>query len=47
MSAIQFWKCTPRKLHALCKVHADLNDPDSKKKKEKQEVAFVDQLSFM
>ena len=46
MSAIQFWKSTPRKLHALCKVHSELNDP-KEKPKDKEEPVFVDQLDFM
>ena len=49
MTPIQFWKSTPRKLHALCEVHAELNNPDdkSKGKHKKQETVFVDQLDFM
>ena len=27
MTAVEFWHSTPRKLAALCKVHADLNNP--------------------
>jgi len=27
MSPARFWRCTPRKFHALCEVHADLNSP--------------------
>lgn len=27
MTPKEFWHCTPRKLSALCLVHADLNDP--------------------
>jgi hypothetical protein len=27
MSPAMFWKITPRKFNALCKVHVDLNSP--------------------
>lgn len=27
MSEREFWHCLPRKLSALCEVHADLNNP--------------------
>jgi len=49
MTPLQFWKCTPRKLHALCEVHAELNDPDKKPsdKHKKEPQMFVDQLDFM
>jgi hypothetical protein len=32
MSSRDFWHCTPRKLSALCIVHADLNNPKKKQK---------------
>jgi len=30
MTPAQFWRCNPRKFNALCKVHADLNNPKPK-----------------
>lgn len=47
MTPLQFWHCTPRKFYALCKVHAEINDPKEKDKNKKEEPVFVDQLSFM
>jgi hypothetical protein len=32
MSEREFWHCLPRKLSALCEVHADLNSPKKKPK---------------
>ena len=31
MTSREFWKCTPRKLAALCQVHADLHNTKKKK----------------
>lgn len=32
MSPRTFWRCTPRKLAALCEMHEKLNNPKKKKK---------------
>jgi len=32
MSPREFWHCLPRKLSALCIVHAELNNPNKKAK---------------
>lgn len=52
MPARLFWRTTPRKFGALCKVHVDLNDTTKNQKDKqssvpKQPDAFVDQLPFM
>ena len=35
MSSKEFWKCTPRKLAALCNVHVQLNSTKKDVKKNK------------
>lgn len=32
MDEKQFWRCTPRKLSALSRVHAEVNNPEEHKK---------------
>lgn len=41
MTPAYFWRITPRKFNALCRVHARLNDPDYAKK----EKASTDSIS--
>jgi uncharacterized phage protein (TIGR02216 family) len=47
-SEAQFWRMTPRKLNALTRVHAEVNDPESGKKKKKDypraATGFIDQV---
>ncbi|WP_353928758.1 hypothetical protein [Desulfofundulus kuznetsovii] len=44
MSEEEFWRCTPRKLHALLEVHARINSPDSKDKPLAGQPATLDDL---
>lgn len=54
MSPGTFWRCTPRKFNALCKVHAKMNSSEetstgSKVKKKPvaaQPTKFIDQILF-
>lgn len=51
MSPQQFWRCSPRKFAALCRVHEDLNTPkDDKTPKQKtktpakEKQVYIDQI---
>lgn len=48
MSPILFWRTSPKKFNALCKVHARLNNPDPTDKKEDKSVGtpdtYIDQI---
>lgn len=45
----EFWRGTPRKLHALAKVHTEANNPDAAQgeaPKTKKKVMYIDQVLF-
>jgi hypothetical protein len=47
MTERDFWRCTPRRLMALIKVHKEVNTPDdtdSPKSVKKQKMVYIDQI---
>lgn len=41
MSPLNFWFCTPRKLHKLSKIHSDINNPSTEAGADKK---YIDQI---
>lgn len=49
MTPKQFWRTSPRKFAALCRVHEDVNTPADQKKKKKEQLQadkpmYIDQI---
>jgi len=44
LSETEFWKCTPRKLNVLAKIHGEVNNPEGPKEPTKKVQHYIDEV---